>query len=376
MNRNLRLVAAASAIAMAAGISTPAFAEGTTAGTSINNTVTVDYQVGGVNQTQEDASDTFVVDRKINLTVAASDTATTTVAPGQDGTDLTVNPPVTTFIVTNTSNEVLDFELSAANQGNGAAPNGGNDNFDVSNFQVFVDSNGNGVFDPAVDTATFIDELAEDGNIAVFIIGDIPDTQVTDDVSAVILTATAREGGSAGGSVGATITESTGADTAGVDTVFADAAGDTDGNRDAAFSATDDYTVQAAAITVEKTSAVLWDPLNGLTNPKAIPGAVVEYCIAVSNAAGGASATNVSISDNLNNTGNVTFYSAAATPPANGTSDAAPAANGVVSANACDGTGTNADASGLGESGGIVSGNLGTVSAGATETLLFRVTVN
>ena len=38
---------------------------------------------------------------------------------------------------------------------------------------------------------------------------------------------------------------------------------------------------------------------NGATNPKYIPGAVIEYCIAVTNAAGSASATSVAISDPL-----------------------------------------------------------------------------
>src|SRR3546814_5087138 len=47
----------------------PAFAAGTTAGTTITNTATVDYQVGGVAQGQQSASNNFTVDRKINLLV-------------------------------------------------------------------------------------------------------------------------------------------------------------------------------------------------------------------------------------------------------------------------------------------------------------------
>ncbi|WOE73899.1 hypothetical protein [Alterisphingorhabdus coralli] len=369
MNRKLKLAAAASAVALTIGVSSPAFAEGTTAGTDITNQVTVNFEVGGVAQTAVDNSDTFVVDRKINLTVAASDSVTTSVSPNQQD-------QVTTFVVTNTSNDVLDFELGVTNQAGGAAPNGGTDNFDATGLQIFVDSNGNGVYDAGTDTETFIDELAEDASITVFVLGDIPVSQVTDDVAAVTLTATGREGAGAG-SLGAVLTEDTGADGANtVETVFADAAGDTDANRDAAFSATDDYTVLAADITVAKTSQVLWDPINGTTNPKAIPGAIVEYCIAVSNAAGGADAAAVSISDDLNNTGNVTFYTTAPTPPANGTTDTPPAPNGVISATACDGTGTNGDASALGEAGGVVSGNLGNVAAGDTETLIFRVTVD
>lgn len=75
-------------IAMAAGVSvvalgaTPAFATGTTAGQAVTNTARVDYQVGGVNQNQITASNTFTVDRKVDLVVAELGNVTTTVVPG------------------------------------------------------------------------------------------------------------------------------------------------------------------------------------------------------------------------------------------------------------------------------------------------------
>ncbi len=53
-----------------------------------------------------------------------------------------------------------------------------------------------------------------------------------------------------------------------------------------------------ANITVVKSSAVISDPYNGVTNPKRIPGAIVEYTIRVTNTAG-AQATNVTITDDL-----------------------------------------------------------------------------
>ncbi len=55
----------------------------------------------------------------------------------------------------------------------------------------------------------------------------------------------------------------------------------------------------AQHLTVSKTSAVLSDPVNGSVNPKAIPGAVIRYCIIVSNPAGNPAATDVSLSDVL-----------------------------------------------------------------------------
>jgi hypothetical protein len=48
---------------------TPAIAAGTTAGSAITNTATVDFQVGGVHPSQQTASDSFLVDRKNDLPV-------------------------------------------------------------------------------------------------------------------------------------------------------------------------------------------------------------------------------------------------------------------------------------------------------------------
>ena len=53
-----------------------------------------------------------------------------------------------------------------------------------------------------------------------------------------------------------------------------------------------------AAISVTKLSTVISDPVNGTTFPKAIPGAVMEYCILVSNT-GPAALTNLSAADTL-----------------------------------------------------------------------------
>ena len=109
MNRIARFGAAASVLAVAAGTATPAFAAGTTAGSTITNNVTVNFQVGGVSQTSVSASNSFTVDRKVNFTVAEDGSATTQVSPGQLAA-------VTAFIVTNTSNAPLDFALAATNR--------------------------------------------------------------------------------------------------------------------------------------------------------------------------------------------------------------------------------------------------------------------
>lgn len=353
MTRNTKLLAAASGLAIAMLGSTAAHAEGTAAGTDITNTVTVNYQVGGVAQTARTASDTFKVDRKVNLTVAEVGTTTTSVAPGQ------VNA-VTTFTVTNTSNATLDFALSAAQQVGGAGAHSNTDNFDVTNVRIYVDNASSGTvgsFDAADTLVSYLDELPADASRTVFVVSDVPIARVNGDVAVVTLTATAREGGNVG-SQGGTLTQSTGTNGNNtVETVFADAAGATDSARDAAHSAKDDYTVSSAVITVTKHSRVISDPVNNLNNPKMIPGAVVEYCIAVANGAGAATATNVAISDPI---------------PANTTY----VANSIVLNASVGGNQCSGGSAGGSFASNTVSGTLSDIPASTTRGLRFQVTVN
>lgn len=351
MTYRSRLLGAAGVCALAVLSTNPAYAAGTTAGSTITNNVTVAFQVGGINQTGTSASDTLTVDRKVNLTVAEVGTTTTQVSPGQPSA-------VTAFTVTNTSNAVLDFALVAAQQTGGAGAHANTDTFDTSNVRIFRDSNGSNSYDSGDAQITYLDELAADGSVTVFVVSDVPLSLATGSVAVVTLTATARAGGGAG-SQGAALVQTSGGNTAGMDTVFADGSGATDGLRDAAFSAKDDYTVLAAALSATKTSRVISDPVNGTTNPKMIPGATIEYCIAVSNAAGSAAATSVAVNDPL---------------PANLTFDAGfgVKTNGSVVSGVCQ-----ADGTGLGDfTSNTVTGTMASVAASETKTLVFRASIN
>jgi uncharacterized repeat protein (TIGR01451 family) len=351
MTSRLRLLATASGLAAAALAASPVSAAGTASGTTITNTVTLDYQVGTVAQTQISASDSFTVDRKVNLTVAEVGSATTSVSPGQLAA-------VTAFTVTNVSNATLDLALAATQLAGGTAAHGGTDNFNATNVRVYVDTNTNGAFDAGTDTlVTYLDQIAADASRTVFVVVDIPLGRATNDVAGVRLTATAAEA-TAAGSLGATVTATSGANTAGVDTVLADTSAGGNVQFDGQHFAEDDYTVLAAALTATKTSRVISDPVNGLTNPKMIPGAVVEYCVAVANAAGSATATNVSVSDTLPLT---TAYLAAFGIKVDGT----------VTGATCNADGVAGGSFGS----GIVAGTLSNIAAGVTRTLVFRVTV-
>lgn len=287
----LKLFAGAAVAVAATAIATPALAQNTASGTTINNQASVSYSVGGSPQTSNSNTASFVVDKKVNLVVAEVGGAATHVAIGS-------NDQVTTFTVTNLTNATQDFRLNPQQQ-TVSIPLLGTDDFNVTNLRAFVDSNGNGTYDAGVDTATYIDELAPDATVTVFIVANIPNTAGihTAFVGLEAITAAGGNGGSLGADLVATSLLT--ADTAGsVDIVFADDANLLDQPRDGAHWAFDAYTIDTAAVTLTKTSRVVSDPYNLLVNPKAIPGAVVEYCMTISNAGPGI-ATGVTLTDNL-----------------------------------------------------------------------------
>jgi len=95
--------------------------------------------------------------------------------------------------------------------------------------------------------------------------------------------------------------ESTGADQEdAIDVVLADDIGTaTDGSkRNAMHSDTLTYEIDVPMLTVVKKSAVISDPFNGTTNPKRIPGAIVEYTITVENSSD-SQATGLTVTDLL-----------------------------------------------------------------------------
>ena len=281
MKTSKQLLGAVSSTALIAFSASPAFAAGTIAGSSITNDVSVTFDVGGVTQTAVTDSDTFTVDRAVNVLVDFAGTGDTSVSPGQDNA-------VLAFDVTNLSNDVLDLDLTTALNA-GAAGN-------ISNFEIYLDSDGDRLLSAAELAAgpiTSLDNVVADDTIEVIVIADIGLGASDSDTFDVVLTATARE------TDGSPLTQDTGANTAGQDTVFIDGAGITDANRDASFSDVGTYDVSGAQMSVAKSSTIISDPVNGTTNPKAIPGATIEYCIVVSNAAGAATATDVAVNDML-----------------------------------------------------------------------------
>jgi uncharacterized repeat protein (TIGR01451 family) len=350
MKTTKQLLGAVSAIALVAMTSAPALAQGTSAGTTIRNEVTVTYNVSGIAQNAATASDEFTVDRRVNVNVTFVGSATS-VTPGQDDA-------VLAFDVTNLSNSTVDLDLDAALR-NGAAGN-------ISNFRIYRDTNNNRVLDAgelAAGTITYLDEVGSSASgvtVGVIVLADIGIDAVNADTFDVALTANAHAGGTAG-SLGTELVESA-ANTAGIDTVLFDGQGDTDALRDGAFSDTGTYTVAGAVVTVAKSSRVVSDPVNGTSNPKAIPGATVEYCITVANAAGAAaSASDVAVSDDL--PFDVTFVANSIFVNGDAT-----CANGTAGGTFSTGTGPGGEDQ--------VRGDLDDVAAGQTRSLYFQVVID
>jgi uncharacterized repeat protein (TIGR01451 family) len=225
---------------------------------------------------------------------------------------------------------------------------------------IYADTNGNGVYDAGTDVAiTFLDEVLADTSRTVFIVANIPTGRATGDVAAVSLLAQARDGGAASVQ-GAVSAATAGANTAAMDTVLADTAYDAlNTASDGLGTAKDDYTVSAANVTVTKTVKVISDPINTPANAKMIPGAVIEYCIIVTNT-GAATATLSTITDPVPATLSIN----AASLRVNGTATA-----GVCNANGAIGGGVS------GQNVTSAPTVLNTVPTNGTVTLYFQATV-
>lgn len=372
MTSKLKLLVASAVIPAVFLNAVPAMAAGTTQGTPVLNNVTVDFQVGGVIQTQKTASDTFVVDRKILFNIAEkASTGTTSVFPGQ-------TERVTTFLLTNAANDTLDFTVTPANIVGGTAAHGGTDAFDVTTLLICLDGPViDGVCDGTPSSSLSIDDLAANGTATILILGDIPAAATNGQVANVSATATAlNSDGSPILNADATAADATLNDAATVQTIFADVAktgnGGTSIARDGIDVATDDYTISAADLTVFKSSRIVSDGVS-TSNFKSIPGAVVEYCISVANAMGAATATNVSVRDlvpadlTYDNLVDAIWLDASVTSP--GASQTC--SGGSLVTNAAD-----ADAGQYNTGLNRVEGTLSNIAAGSALALIFRATID
>ncbi len=256
-----------------------ALAAGTAAGTAVTNTASVRYTLGGVGSSATSVTTSFMVDRVVNVVVTKNADVNTSPAS---------NNMAVSFLVSNMSNTAVRFSFAAVSKATNT--------WTMSNVRIFRDNNSSGTWDAGdtlyADAGTFGD-VATGASITVLIVADTPSGLTVGETAAYDLAATAVDAGTLNVS-----TPTSGPDTAGVDTVFLDAAGSApgDGARDGKHSAAATFTVTTAAlkVNVNKTVTIL-DQWGG---NQPIPGATLRYTIGATTTGGG-TATNVVISDPL-----------------------------------------------------------------------------
>lgn len=381
-----------------------AYADGTDAGTSVENTFVLNYDVAGVVQppiTNDDDPLTqppgavvqgtptlFTVDRLVDLTVAQVNSPLS-VTPGATGANATL-----IFEVTNTGNDTQSYTFSLED---GVDSNGVVGNFDATGVTISyqIDDDGTPGFGPG-DTLVTVPAVAPgtpnaapgqrspdipaDTTFRVLVSGTIPSAQTDGTADDLILIAETRdpvtwiiEGASGSGG------DVTGAETAAnnlenvAQNVLADGFGTGEEvDEDGLFSAQGTFVVASPDLDAAKTVSVIategeapFDCETGaaITSSAqfATPSSCIEYVITVINNGATAVASNVNIVDVLPDEIEFVGASFAGFEAAPAPVLAAPGAN-----TACDGTSATCS---VGVSGG-------SIAAGSTATLTIRAIVD
>ena len=322
-NAVLLALTAATAVALA----TPAYAAGTTAGTTISTTATATYDLpsGGSGSVQSNTV-TLKVDELLDVAVAWRDPSDVLGGAGAAA-------QVLSFTITNGGNGTESYTL-------GTVASLGGDDFDPTITAIILDTNGNGAYDPGVDTVYVPGvndpQLAPDQSTTIFLLSTLPLAATDGHRGRAQLTATSKKG------IGTPGTSFAGLGQGGGNAVV----GATGGK-----SVADGwYKVQSAAVAFVKTAAVA-DPFGGTTP---VPGAIITYTLAAT-VGGTGGLANLKVTDTVP-TG--TTYSAGTIT-----------LDGTALTDAADG-----DAGSFGASGIAVT--LGTVASGVTRTITFKVKIN
>lgn len=267
-----RMVRSAAAIVLSCAAvlmtATGVLALGTSAGTVVTNTATVSGTIAGSSFTMN-TSASFQVAERLEFVLILQDAAPVAVTPGQ------INA-VTTFRITNTGNGIDSYLLSATGAGIGG------DQFDPVVTALYLDANGNGTFESAVDLlySTSTGTIAADGFRTVFVLSSIPATTLANgDLGEVNLTTVSASGTGPAGTI------LPGAGEGGTDAVI----GSSQGIR----TTTGTYVISNMNLVNLVKTAVVLDPYGG-SRPQ--PGATIRYTLTAS-VTGPGTANNVVISD-------------------------------------------------------------------------------
>jgi uncharacterized repeat protein (TIGR01451 family) len=306
-------------------IASTAHAAPTLAGTDIENIASASYDGPGGPVTIDSNKVIIKVDELLDVTVASSDPGDVATAPGATGN-------VLKYLVTNTGNGPEAFTL-------GADVSKAGDQFDPTLQQIVLDTNNNGVYDAGVDTVYVAGSndpvLDPETSVTVFILTTTPASVLNGNRAEVGLTATAKTG------TGAPGTNFAGAGEGGGDAVVGTTGADAS---DSGFLA-----VQAATLALVK-SSVVTDPFGGST---IVPGSTITYKL-VATVSGAGSLSNVAITDPI--PASTTYTAGSITLEAAPLTDAAD-----TDAGSFNGT--------------QIKAVVGTVPAGQTRTVTFKVVI-
>ncbi len=264
---------ASSAILSSAILSSNAFAVGTDAGISIENTATVSFTRNGSTDSEE-ASVSFSVDEIINVNVTGS-TAIANVTNGEEGVALS-------YTVTNLGNGPEEFKLLESIGTTNDLP------LDVADLKVYyIDTaSSDGSFDPNdINETLYADEsinIANDESITVYIVADVPNASVLDSLTDLVLTAVSQtEAGGIKAGESSFGTVITGAGESGTDAIVAVEQGRDDASSELKVTIYDPS--QTLEVFIDKSILGSGALLNGTTTEtsKKIPGAMVTYFIKV-----------------------------------------------------------------------------------------------
>jgi hypothetical protein len=170
------------------GACLPVFA-GTAATTEISNIAELTY---GNAQSQSSNNETFDVQELTDLELVALDSSPVNVA--------SPSAQLLSFELTHTGNGQQSYELLLSQSNS--------DDFDLSDLELWLDSDGDGMFDDMVDSLYDPGNLPELGPgeaLVIFVPLNVPANQALNDVADISLTATASDLGAEAGNPGGTI---------------------------------------------------------------------------------------------------------------------------------------------------------------------------
>jgi len=285
--------------ALAAGVSSQTLAL-TAADTAISNTATLNYSVNGAAQTAITSPVvTFQVDELVTFNITRTGSAT-------PATDALINTSqYVVYTITNTGNSQVSYKLAIADDANSSTAASTTDNTDntatpadAPNYEIYIDADGGNDADSGEEYDAVTNFPTVDGNVGaspsntvVVVVEVLPDVGVDQDVFAHTLTVTATTSGTQTDIVPV-------ADNAlwvqGTSQIVVDTGA-------GGIVRTEVGAVQISAPDLAIVKEVFVDNDNIATTSidKAVPGAVIEYHITVTNS-GSEDAGGIVISDVVN----------------------------------------------------------------------------